>query len=152
MSTDDNIDFSGYEQLFKDADKDNLVGKHNFMVTAVLASAWDDGRERFDISGHLNDVGGMRFSFSISALDTPTQIRDEADAKIKKSKTLNALHWASLSKLGLRPDKLKQGDEFQVDLYREKPKAGYDVGFLRLRKIVGPVRTPMNVKDDAIPF
>lgn len=151
--SDTDFDFSGYEQLFKEADKDNLVGKHNFMVTGTpILGAWDDGRDRYDINGVLTDVGSMKFSFSVSALDTPQQIRDEIDPKIKRSKILNATHWAALAKLGLRPDKLKDGDEFRVDLYREKPKAGYDKGFLRLRQIVGPVGAAESGKDDHIPF
>lgn len=153
MSDTDAIDFSAYEQIFKDADKDGLIGKHNFMVTSTVEGAWDDGRARYDINGVLTDVGNMKFAFSVSALDTPKQIKDEADQKIKRSKVLNATHWMSLAKLGLRADKLKEGDEFQVDLYRDKPKAGYDKGFLRLRKIVGAVgETGAAKSDDDIPF
>lgn len=150
---DDAIDFSAYDAVFKEASKDGLTGKHNFMVVgSPVHGAWNDGRARIDVNGVLTDVGSMKFSFSVSALDTPQAIKDEPDTKIKRSKVLNAQHWAALAKIGLRPDKLKDGDEFQVDLYREKPKPGYDTGFLRLRTIVGPVGGGKSKDDADTPF
>lgn len=150
MATDE-IDFSGYDQLFKDADKDNLVGKHTFMVTGTpVEGAWDDGRAYYDINGVLTDVGNMNFSFRLGELDSPKAIADEVNPRVKRSKTLNAQHWKALALAGYSVRKLKDGDEFGVELYREQPKMGRDKGFLRLRKITGLANSqPKN--DDDIP-
>jgi len=152
----DDIDFSAYEKVFKDADRDNLVGRHNFMVTgSVIEDAWPDGRGRYKIPGALVTASNWKIELTLSALDSPQEIADTLDAKIKKSKVLNAQNWMALAKIGLKVNELKQGDTFAVETYRDKPREGYDTGFVRVRRVIGAPIDPEQAKpkgDKDVPF
>lgn len=138
MST---VDFSTYDELFKEANRDNLIGKHNFMVVKTTVDAWQDGRTRYKIAGQLTTANNFNIEVTLSQLDTPQEIKDEVQPKVKKGKVMNALNWSVLAKLGKTPETLAQGDEFQIETYRDKPQQGYDTGFVRVRRIVGPAVT-----------
>lgn len=139
MATTYDFDDSSYDSLIADMDRDRAVGKHNFMVSSVNESSWNDGRPRFDISGTLTSNGNMKFQFSLNPPDHPDTIKTEANPGRQRGMLLNIKSWKALKKLGFAsPLDLNEGDEFEVDIYREKPKAGRDIGFLRLSHIVGP--------------
>lgn len=137
--TDFNFDTAAYDKLLKEADRDTAVGKHTFVVNSVTEGAWPDGRPRFDFDGTLATNGNMRFKFSLNPPEPPEVIADEQSPGKKRAMLLNVKSWAALAKAGFKsPDKIAAGDAFQIEIYREKPKDGRDIGYLRLSHVVGP--------------
>jgi len=133
------FDPSAYDPLINDMDHDRAVGKHNFCVKTVTEGAWPDGRPRIDFTGTLPTNGHMKFQFSLNPPDHPDTIKTEANVGRQRGMLLNIKSWKALKAMGYNsPFDLKEDDVFQIDIYREKPKAGRDIGYLRLSHIVGP--------------
>lgn len=150
----DTEDFSEYSGLIREANKDFLIGKHNFRVTSKEDDgAWDDGKKRYKVWGVLTTANNFRTVLKLSEKAPKADI----DALQKgspewKGKVLNVSNLAKLSEMGITLSSIKEDDEFQVETSRGKAGAGYDRGLLEAKRVLGPVNKAQSGKDDDIPF
>jgi len=131
-------DWKDYD--FNDLDRDTKVGKHDFEVTEVVLGAWPDGRERYTIRGVLTTAGMAKTDLTLSPPDPAEAIKSEPDEKRRMAMLINARNVKRLEEAGFTLDGIKEGDALHVRTGRDKPREGYDVGFVRVREVLGKAK------------
>jgi hypothetical protein len=131
-------DWKDYD--FNDLDRDTKVGKHDFEVTEVILGAWPDGRERYTFRGVLTTAGMAKTDLTLSPPDSAEAIKSEPEEKRRMAMLINARNVKRLEEAGFTLDGIKEGDALYVRTGRDKPRDGYDVGFVRVREVLGKAR------------
>jgi hypothetical protein len=131
-------DWKDYD--FNDLDRDTKVGKHDFEVTEVVLGAWPDGRERYTFRGVLTTAGMAKTDLTLSPPDAAEVIKSEPDEKRRMAMLINARNVKRLEDAGFTLETLKEGDALHVRTARDKPREGYDVGFVRVREVLGKAK------------
>ena len=136
---------------FNDLDRDTKVGKHDFEVTEVVLGAWPDGRERYTIRGVLTTAGMSKTDLTLSPPESAATIKEEPDEKRRMGMLINARNVKRLEEAGFTLEGIKEGDTIHVRTGRDKPREGYDIGFVRVREVLGKAKASDAKTDKSIP-
>jgi hypothetical protein len=135
---------------FGDLDRDTKVGKHDFEVTEIVLGAWPDGRERYTFRGVLTTAGMAKTDLTLSPPESAAVIKEEPDEKRRMAMLINARNVKRLEDAGFTLEGIKEGDTMHVRTARDKPREGYDVGFVRVREVLGKAKNS-EAADKSIP-
>lgn len=67
-----------YDQLLREAEKDNRLGDHDALVSKVVLDQWDDGRPRQKVTFVLLTANNAKADLTLSQLPTPEQVKAES--------------------------------------------------------------------------
>lgn len=84
MSGDVDYDDDVYGELGREAQKDDRVGDHDWMITKIDPSPWPSGDARFKIEGQLLTAGGKRADLTWSPPPPPEVAKAEGKTWEKK--------------------------------------------------------------------
>lgn len=143
MSTDPfdlNYDFSdqAYADLQKDADTDNRVGDHVFLVSEVTRGNFPkNGDPYLKVKGTLLTANNAKTDWTFSPPPPPDVIAAQKSSwEPGKKKAINAsiqMIKQLAEHYGTTPGKIKQGDEFKVKTAKTRvDKNTGDGGFIRI--------------------
>lgn len=138
-------DFSQYDQFLKDAERDDRLGRQTMAVTQVTPGSWPSGEAYTQVDGVLTTAGNAMVNFRLSGLPSAEKMAAASgDSKMKRAlaQTIN-MHKA-LAKLGKKAEALRPGDEFGVEIVKNKE------GYIRVAMIMGP-SVPSDVSRDNVP-
>jgi hypothetical protein len=127
---------SAYDQLLKDAARDNRVGDHLFMVTDVLHETWPSGDPRLKFKGVLQTANNAKADFQMSPPPPPDVVAAQYAGWDKKKQQAVASSVTLGRQLqqhyGKKPDDIQQGDVFAVKTAKTKIDADGKGGFIRI--------------------
>jgi hypothetical protein len=128
---------TAYDQLAKEAEQDNRVGDHRFLVTEVAREHWPSGDPRLKVKGNLVTANNAKADWTFSPPPPPEVISAEKQNWDQGKKRAIANAVAMVKQLadnyGVSPGKIKAGDEFLVKTNKTRidPITG-DGGFIRV--------------------
>lgn len=73
----DNGNYSDYDGLMDELDKDTRVGDHDWMVSEVREESWKDGSPRFKVQGVLLTSGSVRCDLTWSPPPAASVVKAE---------------------------------------------------------------------------
>lgn len=129
------VDYSSrdYDDFLKDAERDDRVGEHDWMVTSAVHDRWPSGDPRIKIIGVLLTASGKekpKADLTISPPPAPDVVRAEAKDWAQGKKRAIAQTITMYRKLAeyyqTSPDKIQEGDIFRVTTAKNKD------GFIRV--------------------
>jgi hypothetical protein len=107
-----------YGQLAKDAEVDDRIGDHLFLVTEVIKDRWPDGGPRLKVKGNLVTANNAKTDWTFSPPPPPDVVAAEKanwDQGKKRAISNSITMVKQLGEhYGMSPGKIKQGDEFKV--------------------------------------
>lgn len=133
--------YQGYDDFLVEADKDDRVGEHDFLVQQVIQDTWPSGDPRFKVKGQLMTANGASADFTLSPVPPPDVVRSQkASWKADKKKAIASairMHKALSEYYGASVDTLKEGDILRVVTVKTKrDKTTGKGGFIRVAAIV----------------
>jgi hypothetical protein len=150
---------SEYDELLKDADKDNRVGDHLFMVTKVVHDSWPSGDPRIKIVGNLQSANNAKADLTISPPPAPDVVKAESKTweQGKKRAIANTVNiYRQLAQhYSKSPDQIAEGDVFAVKTAKGKVDAEGKGGFIRVIAFLAKDKLDASTKAaaaDAPPF
>lgn len=136
MSTSDPFDSlfdfndAAYDELIKDAERDDRVGDHSFLVTEVVRDQWPSGDPRLKVKGTLVTAGNAKADWTFSPPPPPDVVAAQKGTMERGMKMAIANSITMAKQLaqhyGVSPGKIKQGDEFKIKTAKNKE------GFVRI--------------------
>jgi hypothetical protein len=131
---------SAYDDLLKDAEMDDRVGDHDFMVTSVVQDTWPSGDPRIKIAGVLTTARNSKADLTWSPPPTPDQVRAESKSwePGKKRAIANAVSMArQLAKLyGKGFADVQEGETLRVKTVKTKRNDDGTGGFIRIAAVL----------------
>lgn len=137
-------DYSGdvYDQLLKDAEVDNRVGKHKAIVVKVVHDTWDSGDPRHKFSFSLLTAGNakadMTWSDPPSIEDIVAQKNNWEPAKKKGIASAVSLARQLAQHYSKRVVDIAEGDEFEVQTVKTRRDKDGSGGFIRVISFLPP--------------
>ena len=125
--------YSEYDQFLKDAEKDDRIGKHTFVIDSKLVDAWADGTPRYKFRGRLLTAGGAKTDMTLSPPPPVEQLAGITGGR-KKGIALSITNLKALASYAKDLDSLDVGDELSVETAK-------DGDFVRVRRILKPGET-----------
>jgi hypothetical protein len=137
-------DDSAYDDLIKDAERDDRAGDHDFLVDSVVHDLWPSGDPRTKIRGVLLTANGAKADLTLSPPPPPEVVRAESSGwtAAKKKAIAGAISlYRQLAKdyakspdvevaNGLTP--IAEGDVFRVKTVITKRNDDGTGGFVRV--------------------
>lgn len=127
---------AAYDELLKDADKDNRVGDHLFMVTKVVHDTWPSGDPRIKITGNLQSANNAKADLTISPPPPPDVVKEQSKTWEQGKKRAIANTVTMYRQLAQHyktsPDKIAEGDVYAVKTAKSKVEADGKGGFIRI--------------------
>jgi hypothetical protein len=124
-----------YSQLLEDANKDDRVGDHDWMVTSVVHDQWPSGDDRIRLVGSLLDIPKAKADLTISPPPAPDIVAAESktwDHKKKRAIAATITMYRQLAQhYKTSPENIKEGEMFRVKIVKTKVVDGKG-GFLRV--------------------
>lgn len=150
---------SAYDELIKDADKDNRVGDHLWMVTKSVHDTWPSGDPRIKVTGVLTTAGNAKADLTISPPPPPDVVKAQKDTWDQGKKRAIAATVTMYRQLAEHyqtvPEKLSEGDVFAVKTTKTRVDADGKGGFIRVVAFLAKDRldkTRAAAAADAPPF
>lgn len=132
---------AAYTELIDDANKDDRVGDHEFLVTDVVRDHWQDGSPRLKIKGNLLTAGNSKADWTFSPPPPPDVIAAQATTMEKKTKRAIASSISMAKQLAQHysttPGKIRVGDQFKIKTVKNKEGFVRIVSFLPKDHAVG---------------
>lgn len=129
-----NLNASAYDDLLKDAEKDDRVGEKNALVSAVVRDTWPSGDPRTKVQFVLTDAGNAKADLTLSPPPSPEEVaaqKDSWDGKKKKAIAGAITIYRQLAThYGKGIDDVREGDTFRVKTAKNKEGFIRVVGFL----------------------
>lgn len=127
---------SAYDELLKDADRDNRVGDHLAIAIKVVHDSWPSGDPRIKVSFNLQSANNAKADLTISPPPPPDVVKAESKTweQGKKRAIANAITmYRQLAEhYGKSPDEIVEGDVFAVKTTKSKVEADGKGGFIRV--------------------
>ena len=129
-------DWSQYDSFLKEAEKDDRIGLHKFMVESAGVKKWEKNGQ----SGQLFAVKGVLLTANKASADFTIPDHDPTLEELAKAKAEGKSKGIGFSmnlarsleeKYNITRENIKAGDEFYVETYKQK-----DGGFIRVNRIV----------------
>jgi len=150
---------AAYDELLKDADKDNRIGDHLFMVTKVAHDTWPSGDPRIKVSGVLQSANNAKADLTISPPPPPDVVKAESKTWEQGKKRAVAGAITMYRQLAehykTSPDKISEGDVYAVKTTKSKIDAEGKGGFIRIIAFLAKDKLGAAAKaaaDNAPPF
>lgn len=133
-----NFDFGAeaYDNLIAEADRDDRVGDHRFLVTEVNRGKWPDGQPQLKVKGVLVTADNAKTDWTFSPPPSAETLASGVKMEKKMQKAIaSAITMARqlTEHYTKTPGQIKAGDEFNVKTvktrYDEKTQKG---GFIRI--------------------
>lgn len=119
-----------YDEFLKDAEKDDRIGDHDWLVSRVTHDFWQSGDPRIKIQGTLLTAGGQtkpKADLTVTPPPTPDWLKENAsklDTGMKKAIAGNVNIYRQLAThYGTTPEKITEGDVFRVKVIVTKKNA-----------------------------
>jgi hypothetical protein len=127
---------AAYDELLKDAERDNRVGDHLFMVTKVVHDTWPSGDARIKITGNLQSANNAKADLTISPPPPPDVVKAEHKSWEQGKKRAIAQTITMYRQLAeyykTSPDQISEGDVFAVKTVKTKVDSDNKGGFIRI--------------------
>lgn len=149
-----------YDDFLKDAERDDRIGDHDWMVSRVTHDYWPSGDPRIKIQGSLLTASGQtkpKADCTISPPPAPDVIKAESsqwDSGKKKAiaQTIN-LYRQLKTYYNTTPDQITEGDVFRVKVIVTKKQDDGSGGFARVAAFKGPAElSEVGKETKVIPF
>jgi hypothetical protein len=130
-------DSPAYDDLIKDAERDDAIGAQEFLVSEVINDEWPSGDPRLKLKGNLTSVGSNpKADLTISPPPPPDVLKAES-ATYEQGKKRAIANTINLYKqlgqhYGKSPQQIREGDTFKVQVVRTKRNPDNTGGFLRI--------------------
>ena len=133
----DPINFDEYAEFLREADKDNRVGDHKFLVTDVSPGVWGDSHEEYiKIRGQLVTAGNAKADFNLQDPPTMAEIKEQSgswEAGRKRGVAMGIGFLKNLANFYQKgKDDVQPGDTIWVKTTKNKD------GFIRVVAILDP--------------
>lgn len=128
--------WADYGDVFKDAERDTRLGRHEFMITHVDRDHWDDGRKRYKLKGVLVTAGSAKSDATLGDPEDPAVIKAEQNLGRKRGMALGARNVMNLESYGLTLETVKSGDVLKVETKKDPAKDGSSGYFVRVSVIL----------------
>ena len=152
----ENGKWAEYDEFLKEADRDNRVGDHDFLVQEVLPGVWPSGDPRCDVNGTLITANSAKVRFSWSPPPPPETLKAEAATLEmgKKKAIAGSIRIAkSLQEYyGKHVEDLAVGDVIRVKTVKTKVQNDGSGGFIRIVAILPPKGIADSAESDAPAF
>ncbi len=138
-----------YTELESEAQRDDRVGDHTFMVTEVRNETWPSGDPRIKVLGQLVTAGSAKCDLTVSPPPAPEVVKElmptwEKAKQRAISATINV--YKNMTKhYGKTPETLVEGDEINVKTAKNKD------GFIRIIAILPPGKVGEAKRDENMP-
>lgn len=127
---------AAYDELLKDADRDNRVGDHLWMVTKVVHDSWPSGDPRMKITGNLQTANNAKADLTISPPPPPDVVKAESKTWEQGKKRAIAATVTMYRQLAehyaTAPENVSEGDVFAVKTTKTKRNEDGTGGFIRV--------------------
>ena len=130
------IDYSLYDDLLADADRDKRIGDCEAVVKSVIHDAWEDGQPRTKVQFNIPAAGpnakaDVTLTEPLAPEALAAQWKDLPDHR-KKGAAFNIRLLKMLAEFyGKTREDIKEYDEFKVHTYKSR-----DGGFIRVDKFL----------------
>lgn len=134
------INFSDYDDVMTDLNRDNRVGDHDFMVSDVISDTWPSGDARHTVKGVLLTAGQAKADLRWSPPPPASVVKAEM-SKWDGGKRKAVAQAVSLAKklaeyYGKTVDGLKAGDVLRVKTVKTRIDKDGKGGFIRIAAIL----------------
>src|SRR5262245_60544418 len=151
-----NYDDAAYDELLRDANRDDRVGDHMFMVTSVERDQWPSGDPRLKLKGVLMSANNAKADLTISPPPAPEVVKAESktwDSGKKKAIAGTVPLYRQLREhYGKSPDQIVEGDTFAVKTAKTRVDSSTGKGgFIRIIAFLNKETMSAAIKD-APPF
>lgn len=152
---------SAYDDFLKDADRDNRVGDHDFMVSENIQDAWPSGDPRIKINGVLLTANNAKADLTLSPPPPPEIVKTESNqwetGKKKAIAQAISMYRVLATSYGVTPEQLKQGDILRVKTVKTRVDDQGKGGFIRIAVIkdkseIGKKSTDVGTATAKAPF
>lgn len=148
---------AAYRELEKEANKDNRVGKHLFVVTEKREDTWPSGDPRVKLLGQLVTANSAKADVTLSPPPSPEEVKAESsswDSRKKKAIAQSIAIHRNLAKFydGKTPETIEAGDEFSVETAKNKEGFVRVVAFLPKGAHEAKTGEGKAKNDESIPF
>ena len=127
---------AAYDELLKDAEKDNRVGDHSFLVTKVVHDSWPSGDPRIKITGNLQSANNAKADLTISPPPPPDVVASQKGTWDTGKKKAIAGAITLYRQLAVNyqksPEQIAEGDVFVVKTTKTKVDGDGKGGFIRI--------------------
>lgn len=157
--SDGNYDDPAYQKLHEEAEKDDRLGQHTFVVDEVTRGHWPRSGEPYrKIKGRLVTASNASCDATMSVPPTPKQLEimrtngELADRNRKRGIDLNiAMHKQLMKFYGKNPAQLAPGDRLHVEVGKQPDKDVKDKYYVRVVAFLDPAGTKPKT-DKEVPF
>lgn len=139
---------AAYDELIKDAEKDDRAGEGNAIVLKITDDVWPSGDPRRKILFALLFAGNAKADLTIGDIPSPEQVAAEKggwDAKKKKAISSAvtvarqfAQHYGKNPRAMDGPTAVREGDQFRVKTVVTKKQPDGSGGFCRVIALLSP--------------
>lgn len=130
------FDYSAYDDFVKDAEKDDRVGDHTFLVNSVVHDNWPSGDARYKFGGVLVTANNAKADLTMSPPPPPDVLKAEsggyAPGKKKAIANTITLYKQLGQHYGIPPEKIQEGQEFRVKTTKTRRDEEGKGGFIRV--------------------
>lgn len=127
---------AAYDELLRDAEKDQRVGDHLAMVTKVTHDSWPSGDPRIKVQFSLQSANNAKADLTISPPPPPDVVKAQKATwdQGKKRAVAGAitLYRQLAEHYHTSPDKISEGDVYAVKTTKTKVEADGKGGFIRI--------------------
>lgn len=152
-----NNEWGAYDKFLTEADKDNRVGDHDFMVSDVAHDTWPSGDPRFKVHGTLLTAYHAKCDFTWSP-PPPATVLNETMASFdgnKRRAIAGAIRIAKIlsEEYSKTVGTLVNGDIIRVKTVKTKIDADGKGGFIRVVAVLPKVDVgKTNSRESEVPF
>jgi hypothetical protein len=148
--------YGEYDSFLQEADKDDRVGDHDFMVESVDESYWPSGDPRFEVRGVLTTAHNASVRHTWSPPPAAAVLKETGGSMDgnKKKAIASAIRFAKTlaSEYGKSVQTLKAGDVFRVKTVKTKIDAEGKGGFIRIVAVLPKSHVGKAADPNAPPF
>lgn len=145
---------AAYDDLIKDAERDDRVGEHEFLVTGVLHDFWPSGDPRVKIRGLLLTANSAKADLTISPPPSPEEVKaDMANWDSRKKRAIAGvitIYRSLATHYQTTPERITEGQTFRVRTVKTKVGPDGKGGFIRI--VVFLPKTAPTTAQEEVPF